>query len=262
MERVHSYASCLCTFCTLDCCIWRVPKVRSVQNRSIVKPGCPSVGGGASMPDCCQPCVKWQVREWWEVCMMCGCSWMHFTWLCEDSSCVDCWLRWILSVITAGVWWSGLQLVLAWGLIRLDLSKDYNLAITVRRPLKWLVMGWKERWSCWESNPGPLAYLASALALSYNSLQQPPHAYRILGGLWPIQYLVCMCLLTWTGPASVLVIPLSCSTLWRWHDHLPSNPYCGQCAVYHLAHDCVKSLVWRFMLAFLLCEWIFLWRRC
>ena len=58
MKRVHSYGSCLCTFCTLDCCIWRVPKVRPVQNRGIVKPGCPSVGGGASMPDCCSAMCK------------------------------------------------------------------------------------------------------------------------------------------------------------------------------------------------------------
>ena len=28
----------------------------------------------------------------------------------------------------------------------------------------------EERWSCWESNPGPLAYSA----LSYSSYQQPP----------------------------------------------------------------------------------------
>ena len=56
----------------------------------------------------------------------------------------------------------------------LDLIKDLNLPITVCRPLKWLVTGLNEKWSCRESNPGPLAYCASALPLSYNSHKQPP----------------------------------------------------------------------------------------
>ena len=30
--------------------------------------------------------------------------------------------------------------------------KDLNPAITVRRPLKWLVKGLKEKWNCQESN--------------------------------------------------------------------------------------------------------------
>ena len=58
------------------------------------------------------------------------------------------------------------------------LIKDLNLAITVCIPLKWLVKSLKERWSCWESNPGLLAYCASALPLHelhiYNSPATTP----------------------------------------------------------------------------------------
>ena len=68
----------------------------------------------------------------------------------------------------------GTPINLVRGLIRLGLIKDLNLAITVRRPLEWLKKDLKERWSCRESNPGPLAYRASALPPSYNSHQEPP----------------------------------------------------------------------------------------
>ena len=66
----------------------------------------------------------------------------------------------------------GTPINLVRGLIKLGLIKDLNLAITVRRPLEWLKKGLKERWSCRELNPGPLAYRASALPLSYNSCQR------------------------------------------------------------------------------------------
>ena len=59
------------------------------------------------------------------------------------------------------------------GLIRLGLIKDLNLAITVRRPLEWLKKGLKERWSCRESNPGPLAYRARLRSLIRPSLISP-----------------------------------------------------------------------------------------
>ena len=72
-------------------------------------------------------------------------------------------LRGILSVITAGSPMVGTPINLVQGLIILGLIKDLNLAITIRRPLEWLKRGLKERWSCRESNPGPLAYHASAL---------------------------------------------------------------------------------------------------
>ena len=68
----------------------------------------------------------------------------------------------------------GTPINLVGGLIRLGLIKDLNLAITVCRPLKWLKKGLKERVSCRELNPRPLAYHASTLPLSYNSHQQPP----------------------------------------------------------------------------------------
>ena len=72
-----------------------------------------------------------------------------------------------MNVITAGSPMVETPINLVRGLIRLGLIKDLNLAITVRRPLEWLKKGLKERWSCRESNPGPLAYRASALPLSY-----------------------------------------------------------------------------------------------
>ena len=37
-----------------------------------------------------------------------------------------------------------------------------------------MAKGSKERWCRQESNPGPLAYAANALPLSYNTQQQPP----------------------------------------------------------------------------------------
>ena len=55
--------------------------------------------------------------------------------------------------------------------ISLGLIKDLsNHAITVRRPLKWQKSR-KERWSCRESNPGPLAFRAKCSA---TELQLPP----------------------------------------------------------------------------------------
>ena len=68
----------------------------------------------------------------------------------------------------------GTPINLVRGLIKLGLIKDLYLAITVVDLLEWLKKGLKERWSCRESNLGPLAYRASALPLSYNSHQQPP----------------------------------------------------------------------------------------
>ena len=62
-----------------------------------------------------------------------------------------------MSVITAGSPMVGTPINLVRGLIILGLSKDLNLAITVRRPLEWLKKDLKERWSCQESNPEPLA---------------------------------------------------------------------------------------------------------
>ena len=59
---------------------------------------------------------------------------------------LNCGLRGILSVITAGSPLIGTPINLVRGLIRLGLIKDFNLAITVRRPLEWLKKGLKERW--------------------------------------------------------------------------------------------------------------------
>ena len=72
----------------------------------------------------------------------------------------------------------GLQLILVQALIRLGLIKDFNLTITVRRPLKWLVKGLKERWSWQELNPGPLAYCA--MQSSATELQLPPATTPLL----------------------------------------------------------------------------------
>ena len=57
-----------------------------------------------------------------------------------------------MSIITAGSPMVGTPINLVRGLIKLGQIKDLNLAITVRRPLEWLV---KERRSCQESSPWP-----------------------------------------------------------------------------------------------------------
>ena len=108
----------------------------------------------------------------------------------------------------------GTSIILVRRPISLGLIKDLcNHAITVQRPLKWLKSR-KERWSCQESNSGPLTYRAKCTA---TELQLPP---ATIPQSWPY---------------------VACFSLWYWNSvflfHTCSEPHAPCSIIWFLLHD-------------------------